>query len=79
MKSMRVQRLRRHTTTVPHCNAEEDKQRETGDESKKLFRERLEVVLVDTMRVNKAAVTTLAVLYFQARTLPAGSKDVREQ
>lgn len=32
-KSMRVQRMRRHTTTDPQCNAEGDKHSEARDES----------------------------------------------
>lgn len=28
-RSIRVQRMRRHTTTFPHCKAEDDEKRET--------------------------------------------------
>lgn len=72
-----VQRMRRHTTTVPHCNAKGDIHRETRDESKNVFGKGLERGLADTVGVAVTKLTVYCTEYFQAMTLKARSKNLK--
>lgn len=69
--------MRRHTTTVPHCNAKGDIHRETRDESKNVFGKGLERGLADTVGVAVTKLTVYCTEYFQAMTLKARSKNLK--